>query len=136
MFSFVFYLQRETDSGGMRSVPGSTACIQSRRPFQTEPFFFRYSRKEECIPAQNQIPSYLPLEVERDHTEVSCPNCLGLLGGTQAELTPMGHDWSLDSPTIGLMTVQFFLHCGSVTEPETKHAERVSNIHWPFPHHS
>lgn len=51
----------------MRSVPGSTACIQSRRPFQTEPFFFRYSRKEECIPALNQIPSYLPLEVERDH---------------------------------------------------------------------
>ena len=43
------------------------ACIQSLLPSQTDPFFFRYSRKKECIPALNQIPSYLPLEVERDH---------------------------------------------------------------------
>lgn len=41
-------------------------------------------------------------------TEVSCPNCLGPLGGTQTELTPTGHDWSLDSLAIGLMTVQLF----------------------------
>lgn len=51
----------------MRSVPGLTACVHSRLPIQTEPFFLRYSRKEECVPALNQIPSYLLLEIERDH---------------------------------------------------------------------
>lgn len=38
----------------------------SRPPVQTDPFFFRYSREEECTAALNQIPSYLLLEVERE----------------------------------------------------------------------
>lgn len=75
--------------------------------YSDRPFPSRYSREEVCTPALNQIPSYLPLEVGCHHRG----QLSQLSGSTQGDTDwvnhpPTGHDWSLDSVAIGLMTGQ------------------------------
>lgn len=82
---------------------------------------FRYSRKEVCTPALNQIPSYLPLEAGCDHRG-QLSRLSGPAEGNTDRVNPMGHDWSLDSLAIRLMTGQ---HSFSPLWPSDRHVDKT-----------
>lgn len=89
--------------------------------YSDRPILFRYSRKEVCTSALNQIPSYLPLEAGCDHRG-QLSRLSGPAEGNTDRVNPMGHDWSLDSVAIGLMTGQ---HSFSPLWPSDRHVDKT-----------
>lgn len=91
--------------------------------YSDRPFLFRYSRKEVCTPTLHQIPSYLPLEAGCDHRG-QLSRLSGTVEGNTDRVNPMGHDWSLDSVAIGLMTGQ---RSFSPLWPSDRHVDKTCN---------
>lgn len=69
----------------------------------------------------NQIPSYLPLEADCDHRG-QLSRLSGPAEGDTDWVNPSGHDWSLDSVAIGLMTGQ---HSFSPLWPSDRHVDKT-----------
>lgn len=91
--------------------------------YSDKPFLFRYSREEVCTPALHQIPSYLPLDVGFEHRG-QLSRLSGPTEGNTGRVNPMGHDWSLHSVAIGLMTGQRSFSSLSLSD---RHADKTCN---------